>query len=93
MPTLLKVIFLVALAVAVVAGLSTPGAASVEVIAGVSIVSFILGLIFGGAFRKPALIEPPVFIACPHCSEPVRNGVNVCKTCHRTIGKPSTAEA
>jgi len=25
------------------------------------------------------------FFACPHCSEPVRTGAAVCKSCHRKV--------
>jgi hypothetical protein len=45
---------------------------------------FFAGLIVGRGSKLPAP-EPPMFLPCPACGEPVRNGVNVCKSCHRTI--------
>jgi type IV secretory pathway protease TraF len=33
------------------------------------------------------------FFRCPYCSEPVRTGATVCKSCHRSLSKSSATSA
>lgn len=54
----------------------------------------IIGVIFGVILHRRLASNPKAdgspFIECPHCSEPVRRGAAVCRSCHRTLGKAAT---
>lgn len=48
--------------------------------------TFVVGLFVGRRyFAPPCDCAVPDFIECPFCSEPVRAGAAVCRTCHRKL--------
>lgn len=61
---------------------------------GAMLISAAVGFFLGWAMSSaPAKKEKKMpFFKCPHCGEPLRRGVKVCKHCKRTI-KKTTAKA